>query len=139
MEGGGGLADRVPVGLTAAEGRKFAFTVGIAFLVLAAFVWWREHPRLTTAFGSLGGILLALGIAMPAQLGPLQRAWMGLAHLISKVTTPIFMGIVYFGVITPISLLMAVLGKRPLRVKQAASYWQVRPDHQQRSDLTRQF
>jgi hypothetical protein len=133
------LADRVPAGLTAAEGRKFAFTVGIAFLVLAGFVWWREHPRLTTAFGSLGGVLLALGIAMPAQLGPLQRAWMGLAHLISKVTTPIFMGVVYFLVVTPISLLMALFGKRPLRAKQAATYWHVRPEGAQRSDLTRQF
>ncbi len=133
------MADRVPAGLTAAEGRKFAFTVGIAFLVLGAFVLWRELDRLATVFGTLGGVLLALGVAMPAQLGPLQRAWMGLAHLISKITTPIFMGVIYFVVITPISFLLALFGKRPLRVKQGASYWQVRPDDAQRSDLTRQF
>lgn len=133
------MADRVPAGLTAAEGRKFAFTVGIAFGVLGAIVWWREHQRLATVFGSLAAVLLALGVVVPAQLGPVQRAWMGLAHLISKVTTPIFMGVVYFVVITPISLLMGVFGKRPLRVRTGSSYWQTRAPAEQRSDLTRQF
>lgn len=129
----------IPARLSAAEGRKFAFTVGAAFLVLGAFVWWRGHPTLVRVFGGLGGLLLVLGIAVPARLGPLNRAWMGLAHAISKVTTPIFMGVVYFVVITPIALLMAALGKRPLRVKGASSYWHPRAEDRQRGDLTRQF
>jgi len=133
------LADRIPARLTAAEGRKFAFTVGIAFAVLGGIVWWRENLRIAAVLGSLAGVLLVLGIAMPAQLGPVQRAWMGLAHLISKVTTPIFMGVVYFLVVTPIALLMGVFGKRPLRARSASSYWQERPPDKQRSNLTRQF
>lgn len=90
-------------------------------------------------FGALAGALLVLGLVVPARLGPVQRAWMGLAHLISKVTTPIFMGVVYFLVITPIALLMGAFGKRPLRVRAATTYWQARPVDKQRSDLTRQF
>ncbi len=139
MEGGGGLENRVPAGLTAAEGRKFAFTVGGAFLVLTAIVWWRQHPTLTMVFGSLAGVLGLLGLAVPTALGPVQRAWMGLAHLISKVTTPIFMGVVYFIVITPIGALMAAFGKRPLRVQRGETYWKTRPADARRSDLTRQF
>lgn len=133
------MADRVPAGLTAAEGRTFAFTVGIAFGLFGAIAGWREHQRMAMALGSLGGLLLLLGVTVPSQLGPVQRAWMGLAHLISKVTTPIFMGVVYFVVITPIALIMGVVGKRPLRVRTGNSYWQTRAPHEQRSDLTRQF
>lgn len=133
------MADRVSAGLTAAEGRKFAFTVGGAFLVLAAITWWRQHPTLFRVFGGLGVTLGVLGLVVPARLEPLERAWMGLAHLISKVTTPIFMGVIYFAVITPISLLMAVFGKRPLRVKTGASYWVDRAPDSRRGDLTRQF
>jgi hypothetical protein len=133
------LADRVPAGLTPAEGRKFAFTVGGAFLVLAAIVWWRQHPTLLKVFGGLGVTLGLLGLVVPGQLAPVQRAWMGLAHLISKVTTPIFMGVVYFVVITPISVLMSIFGKRPLRVKTSASYWVERAPDSRRGDLTRQF
>lgn len=133
------MADRIPAGLTAAEGRKFAFTVGGAFLVLGAIVWWRGGETAAKVLGALGGTLGVLGLAVPARLGGLQRAWMGLAHLISKVTTPIFMGIIYFLVITPISLVMGAIGKRPLRVRPAASYWTERDPAHRRSDLTRQF
>lgn len=133
------MAERIPARLSAVEGRKFAFTVGIAFLVLGAIVWWRGGLTVAKAFGGLGGVLLVLGVAIPSHLGPVQRAWMGLAHVISKVTTPIFMGVVYFVVITPISLLMSLFGKRPLAVKSAPSYWTPRAPGARQSDLTRQF
>ncbi len=133
------MADRVPARLTAAEGRKFAFTVGGAFLVLAAITWWREHPTLLRVFGTLGGLFVAGGLVAPAQMGPVQRAWMGLAHAISKVTTPIFMGVVYFLVITPTSLVMTLVGKRPLTARRAESLWTTRPPEARRSDLERQF
>ena len=41
LEGVQGMAAGIPARLTAAEGRKFAFTVAAAFLVLAALLWWR--------------------------------------------------------------------------------------------------
>jgi hypothetical protein len=111
--------------MSPAEGRKFAFTVGAAFLVLGAIVWWRGYLTVASVFGALGGTLGVLGLVVPGKLGPVNRAWMGLAHLISKVTTPIFMGIVYFLVITPISLLMRLFGKTPAprRRSGAATYW----------------
>ncbi len=133
------MADRVPAGLTAAEGRKFAFTVAAAFLVLGGFVWWRQHQTLAMVFGGLGGTLGLAGLVAPSALGPVQKAWMGLAHLISKVTTPIFMGVVYFVVITPVSVLMSLFGKRPLRVRPGETYWKTRAPESRRSDLTRQF
>lgn len=134
------MAQRVPAGLSPAEGRKFAFTVGGAFAVLAAVATWRGHPTTTLVLGSLAGVLGVLGAVVPGRLGPLQAAWMGLAHAISKVTTPIFMGVVYFVVITPISLVMALLGKRPLRAPAGATtYWVDRAPEARQSDLTRQF
>lgn len=39
---------------------------------------------------------------------------MGLAGLISNVTTPIFMGIVYFGILTPIGLVRRAFGVNSL-------------------------
>jgi hypothetical protein len=124
--------------LTAAEGRKFAFTVGAAFLVLAAVMVWRHHPVLMYVFGALGVGLFLAGLLVPQHLGPVNRAWMGLAHAISKVTTPVFMGVVYFVVLTPIGILMRLFGRNPIRhqlVKQ--SYWAPRSD--QRGGMKNQF
>src|SRR6185295_3284434 len=105
MEGGRRMAEGVPARLTAAEGRKFGLTVGIAFLALGSFVMWRGKQRTATVLLSLGAVLVVAGLVVPRLLGPVEKAWMGLAHLISKVTTPIFMGVVYFLVITPIGFL----------------------------------
>jgi hypothetical protein len=110
---------------TAADGRKFGLMVGGVFLALAAFVWWRNHhPAMIPIFGGLGGILVLGGALVPSKLGGLYKAWMGLALLLSKVTTPIFMGIIYFLVITPISGLMKLFGKHSLVHKPGPlGYW----------------
>ena len=50
---------------------------------------------------------------------------MGLAHVISKVTTPIVMGVMYFLVLTPVGLLRRAFGRNPMVASQRArSYWQ---------------
>lgn len=112
----------IPTRLTAAAGRKFGLTVGLAFAAIGAVLLWRDHPTKATVALSLGGLLVAGGLVVPTLLGPVERAWMGLAHLISKVTTPIFMGIVYFLVITPIGKLRSLKGS-PLRSPRGQSSW----------------
>lgn len=89
-------------------------------------------------FTVLGGGLVLAGLLIPTTLGPVQRAWMGLAHLISKVTTPIFLGLVYFIAIMPIGLLMRLFGKNPLRHQpEEGSLWLSRPA--ERGTMSNQF
>lgn len=121
------METRVPARLTAAEGRKFAFTVGAAFLVLAGLALWRGKPTTASILGALSGILLVAGLVVPARLGPVQRGWMGLAHLLSKVTTPIVLGILYFGVIAPAGFVLRLFGRKSLtQRKDAPTFWVTR-------------
>lgn len=124
---------------SASDGRKFAFPVGFAFLLLAALLFWRDKEMLGQIASGLGGALFLAGILLPAYLGPIYRGWMKMALLISKVTTPIFMGVVYFLVLTPTGLIMRLVGKKPIRRDPASrSYW--RPvDQRSGRDLRRQF
>lgn len=132
---------RDSVRLTSREGRSFAFPVGVAFLVLAGVLyWWRDHVAAAAVSGGLGAGLLVAGLVMPARLGPLLRAWMALAHALSRVTTPVFMGLVYFGVLTPTGLVRRGIGRNPIRhPAKDDSFWVMRPEGQRRSDLRRQF
>jgi len=124
---------------TAAAGRKFGVTVGIAFLVLAGIARWRNHPTSMMVFGALGVLLLLAGLVVPRQMGPVERAWMKLAHLISKVTTPLFMGLVYFVLLTPIGAVRRMFGKNSLvHTAGARGYWADRTASP-RSTLDRQF
>jgi tellurite resistance protein TehA-like permease len=127
--------------LTAAEGRKFGFTVGIAFLALGSFAMWRGKQRTSMVLLSLGGLLVVAALVVPTMLGPVERAWMGLAHLISKVTTPIFMSIVYFVVMTPIGYLRRMSAGRMGAPKDPAlSNWIAHtPAVTRRESMERQF
>ncbi len=132
------MAQRSPARLTPREGRKFALTLAAAFGVVAGIAWWRESPRATLVFGAVAGAFALGGLLVPGKLGPVYRGWMGFAHVLSRITTPIFMALVYFVVITPIAALRRTLGGNPLRAHRGATGW---VDRQQapRGDLTRQF
>ena len=139
MEGGGRLARDPTPRLTAAEGRKFGLTVGTAFLVLGLILAWRDKETASLIVLSLGGLLFLAGLSIPGRLGPVFRAWMGLAHAISKVTTPIFMSIVYFLVLTPVGAIRRAVSRNPLqRERPSTSYWIPR-DRSSRGSMERQF
>jgi len=135
------VAEGIRARLTASEGRRFGLTVGTAFAVFAGIAWWRAHPSVAAVLGSLGGLLILAGLLIPTRLGPVERAWMRLAHLISKVTTPIVMGGMYLFVLTPVGFLRRRLGGNPLvHAPAERSYWRARPEGSRRSsNLSRQF
>ena len=118
----------IPTRLTAAEGRKFGITIGSAFIGFCMLFWWRKHVYVASILGFLGAGLVFGGLILPTRMGTILRMWMGLAHAISRVTTPIFMGIVYFALITPIGCLIRLLGKDPLKQHgKNESFWVTRP------------
>lgn len=124
---------------TASDGRRFAFPVGGAFLVLSGILWWRDHATPMWITAGLAAGLFVAGVTAPARLGPVYRGWMKLAHLISKVTTPIFMGVVYFLVFTVAGGLMRAFGKRPIEHEPTrGSYWRS-PSGSVTKDMRRQF
>jgi drug/metabolite transporter (DMT)-like permease len=134
------LENRVPARLTPAEGRKFGLVVGGAFLLLALLLWRRTHVTAATVAGAVGVALFLGGLAVPGQLGPVYRAWMGLAKAISKVTTPIVMSIIFFLVFTPAGFLVRLFGHRPLtHPRGAGTYWHSRPEGSRRGAMDHQF
>lgn len=130
----------LPARLTPSEGRKFGLLVGGAFLVIGALMWRRGHLTSAGVAGVLGAALVIGGLAAPARLGPVHRAWMGLALAISKVTTPIVMAALWYLVITPSGLLVRWFGHRPLAPPRGAvTYWHSRPAGERRSALDHQY
>lgn len=114
-------------GLTPDEGRRFGFSVGAAFLILGGVLFWRGHETASLVAGASGLALFLGGLAVPDRLEPVERAWMGFAHAISKVTNPILMGVIYFLVLMPAGLLARAFGHRPLEHEDDdGTYWVTR-------------
>jgi hypothetical protein len=68
---------------------------------------------------------------------------MALAFAISRVTSPLVLGLVYIVIVTPMAWLRRSLGRSPIvRDPTAASYWIERPRHsadEARRAMERQF
>ena len=134
------MEERIPARLTPREGRKFGLTVGAAFLALGGLLAWRGRATGSAVCLALGGALGLAGLLLPARLGPVHRAWTALGQLLSKVTTPIFMGIVYFLVLTSTGWIMRLFGRNPVRRSpQAGSFWVKRPVDSERGNMHHQF
>jgi hypothetical protein len=131
---------RVPARLSVAEGRKFGLLVGGVFLLFAGISYWRGHVIAPRVLAGLGGLLVLGGALMPGQMGPVYNFWMGIAKVLSKVTTPLFMGIVYFLVLTPMAVLRRKFGGNPMRHEPVNdSYWTPHTVSSEAKSMERQF
>lgn len=113
--------------------------MGTALAVLGGLLIWRQHDQVAFALLGLAGLLVSAAIIAPTRLGPVERAWMGMALAISRVTTPIFMAVVYFLVLTPVGLVLRTVGSNPLRRNRSQHTNWVEHERGEHGSLRRQF
>lgn len=111
------------------ELRKFGFTMSAVLLLVAAFLFWKQKPSMQyLLYAGLG--LGVLGLILPQLLRPFYYFWMALAVLMGFVMTRVILTLLYFGLFTPIAVLVRLLGKDLLEErwnKNAETYWSKRP------------
>ena len=102
---------------------SFALVMAVALPLVAWFLprgWWSAVLLVSAVTIPL------LWRLAPRLLIPLNRSWFRLGLLLGRIVTPLLMGVVFFGVVTPIGLIRRMLGKDSLRLgtdKDADSYW----------------
>ncbi len=104
--------------------KSFGILFFIVFLLIAI---WPVIESGSIRFWSIAIslIFLILGIINSKILTPLKKGWVKFGEILGKVIAPVVMGFVYFIIITPIGLLMRLLGKDLLNIKynKNKSYW----------------
>ena len=70
-------------------------------------------------------VVAVVAIVIPAALAPFNKAWFQLGLLMGKVVSPIVLGLIFFGMLTPVGIIGRLLGRDELRLKKApvTSYW----------------
>jgi hypothetical protein len=92
--------------------RSFGITTGAIIAVLfGLFFPWVLNHNLPVWPWALCGILVVWGLIAPVSLRPIYRTWMRFGLLMSRITTPLILSVVFFIVITPVSLFFTLLGK----------------------------
>ena len=95
--------------------REFALvTSGVIVGLFGVVLPWLFDLAWPTWPWILAAVLSALGIVIPMALRPVYRIWMRFGLLLSKVTTPIIMGLVFFLLITPIGWIMKLKSGDPM-------------------------
>ncbi len=105
--------------------RSFGIVFAIVFLLIALFPLLGDGGvRLWSA--GVAAVFGGLAFLAPKLLAPLNTLWFKFGMLLSKIMSPIVMGILFFVTVTPTGLFMRARGKDLLRQKldpDAETYW----------------
>jgi len=121
--------------------RSFGLVVGGAFGVIGLWplLFRAESPRPWALV--LAAVLIGLGLILPRSLALPYQLWMRIGHILGWINTRIILGVAYYGLFTPLGVLMRLLGRDPMRrvfTPETDTYRVLRsprpPDH-----LLRQF
>ena len=72
---------------------------------------------------------------------PLNKLWMRFGRCLGKITTPIILGFIFFGLFAPLAIFFRVIGRDLLRLRtlKTVSYWIQSADNLHQTDFRRQF
>jgi hypothetical protein len=105
--------------------KKFGYFFTVVFAVVGAYFFWKASSSLSYFLFGLSALFAVITLLKADALLPLNKLWMGLGLLIGMVVSPIVLGLIFFVLFTPISLVMKLVGRDELRLKRVErqSYW----------------
>jgi len=105
--------------------RSFGLVIATFFLIVGFWPLVRAEPMRWWALG-VAAVFVVLALSWTAALAPFNKAWIKLGILLYRIVSPVVMAVLFYVTVTPIGVLMRMLGKDPLRLQRdpdAASYW----------------
>ena len=108
--------------------RKFGFFFSGVFFAVSVYFKFVESTAGSYLFVTLGVLFLIVTLVKADALLPLNKLWMRFGLLLGMIVGPIIMGIIFFGLFTPISLVMRLFGRDELtlRFKKKSTHWILR-------------
>ena len=105
--------------------KKFGFFFTFVFSLTASYFYYTKNIDWTYAFVLVSLIFLLITIIKSDALLPLNKLWMRFGLLLGIIVSPIVLGVIFFGLFTPIAMLMRLTGRDELRIKftHKSSYW----------------
>ena len=108
--------------------RKFGFFFAGAFTLAGGYFLKESFITAVCIFLVLAMTFFLVTVIKAELLLPLNKLWMHFGLLLGKIVSPIVLGVIFFGLFTPIALVMRIAGRDELRlkVKKSSSFWKTR-------------
>jgi amino acid transporter len=111
------------------------------FSIAAVFSFWVVELLLAYAFIAVAFVFLIITLVRSDALLPLNKLWMRFGLLLGMIVSPIVLGIIFFGLFTPIATLMRLGRRDELRLKfvKKSSHWITRSEPIKSESFKNQF
>ena len=121
--------------------RKFGIFFSFVFALTAAYFYVTTNMIWTYIFFTTSLILLGITIIKAEILLPYNKLWMKFGFLLGMIVSPIVLGIIFIGLITPFALAMKIYGRDELclRLKNNDTYWKNRSQILPQTNFKQQF
>ena len=104
--------------------RNFGLVFFFVFFIISIWPLF-NNGRINIFLVFLSFIFLLLGLVNSKLLMPLNKLWFSFGLLLGRFISPIIMGVIFFGLVTPIGLLLRIFRKDILKLKlnNKNTYW----------------
>ena len=105
--------------------KSFGLLFFVVFLIIG--LWpLKNGENINFYFITASVIFLFLGLINSKLLSPLNKSWIKLGEILGIIIAPIIMALIYFVILTPVSLIVRIFGKDLLNLKffrEKETYW----------------
>ncbi len=130
-----------PNNLNLPSNKKFGFTFTIILLIIATYNLF--HNNLIIGFFILLIVvfLFAVTLFIPTKLSIFNKGWMLIGYYLGKIINPLVLGLIYFIIFTPVSLLLKIIGYDELDLidKDKKTNWSLQKNKLKKFDFYKQF
>ena len=124
------------------ELRNFGLIMGamisLFFGLLIPWIWSLSWPLIPWI---IAGAFVVCALLVPNILAPVYRLWMKLATVLAWINSRIILGIAFYGLILPTSLILRLLGKDPMARKFDANMesYRINKDTRDKNHMEKPF
>ena len=121
--------------------RNFGLLVGGIFSLIGLWPGLVHGDEVRVWALAIGVLLMACGGFVPSSLTHVYQAWMWVGHILGWINTRILLGVVFYGLITPIAIVYRLLGKDSMRqaFSEASTSYRVNRQPRPRTHMNNQF
>ena len=121
--------------------KKFGFFFSLIFVLASVYFFYKNKLILGSVFCFLTLFFIVVTILNAKILFQLNKLWMRLGLFLGLLISPIVIGLIFFGLITPYGIVMRIFGRNALNLKKIKkkSYWIIRPKLLTQTHFNQQF
>lgn len=121
--------------------KTFGFFFSGVFFLLAMYFAFSGVYVWLLIFSSLSTFFLISALLKPNILHFLNMSWMRLGLLLAMVVSPFVLGLLFFGIFTPVSILTRLFNRDELDLKslKKSSYWKKKTLSNKTQNFKQQF